>query len=161
MKTASSVPSFVPLFNRVVAGLLSVGFPMGSMTLLTVAGRKSGQPRTTPVALLERDGHRWLSSPFGEVNWVRNLRAAGKGMVGRGRKRRTVEAVELSPEAAAPVLKDALIQLEAAPMVGRLLLPYYAVGSGASHDELVAEARRHPTFELRDWPPETSIPPLR
>jgi deazaflavin-dependent oxidoreductase (nitroreductase family) len=150
MTTASSVPSFVPLFNRVVAGLLSLGFPMGSMTLLTVAGRKSGQPRTTPVALLERDGHRWLSSPFGEVNWVRNLRAAGKGVVGRGRKRRTVEAVELSPEAAVPVLKDALTQLEAAPMVGRLLLPLYTVGSRASREELIAEARRHPTFELRD-----------
>jgi deazaflavin-dependent oxidoreductase (nitroreductase family) len=150
MSTESGVPAFVPIFNRVVAGLLSLGLPMGSMTLLIVPGRKSGRLRTTPVALLERDGHRWLSSPFGEVNWVRNLRAARRGVVGRGRKRRAVEAVELSPEAAAPVLQEALTRLEASPMVGRMLRPFFAAGPRSSQEELVAEARRHPTFELRD-----------
>jgi hypothetical protein len=62
------------LSNTMVTALLHAGIKMGNMTLLTVRGRKSGQSRTTPVALIERDGQRWLVAPYGAVNWVRNLR---------------------------------------------------------------------------------------
>ena len=48
------------------------------MHLLTVRGRKSGLPRTTPVNLIEYQGRRWLVAPYGEVAWVRNVRAAGE-----------------------------------------------------------------------------------
>ncbi len=58
-----------PQQARIASGCLQYGLP-------TVPGRKSGVPRTTPVALGERDGRRWLVSPYGEVDWVRNLRAA-------------------------------------------------------------------------------------
>ena len=34
--------------------------------------------RTTPVALVEIGDRRWVVGTFGEVNWVRNLRAAGE-----------------------------------------------------------------------------------
>ena len=76
----------VRISNAVVAALLRRGVKMGSNTLLTVPGRKSGQPRTTPVTILEWNGERWLQSPFGEVNWVRNLRAAGRATLSRGRR---------------------------------------------------------------------------
>ncbi len=64
----------VRMSNALVAALLRRGVKVGSNTLLTVPGRKSGQPRTTPVTILEWNSKRWLQSPFGEVNWVRNLR---------------------------------------------------------------------------------------
>jgi hypothetical protein len=35
---------------------------MGPMVLLTVSGRKSGKPRTTPVDLFERNGRSFLVS---------------------------------------------------------------------------------------------------
>ena len=46
----------------IVKGLLRLGVPMGPMVLLTVRGRKSGQPRTTPVDLFEGSGRSYLVS---------------------------------------------------------------------------------------------------
>ena len=62
------VPFFVPLFNPVTRRLLGVGVPLGPNALLTVRGRTSGLPRTTPVALLVIDGRRWVIGTFGDVN---------------------------------------------------------------------------------------------
>jgi hypothetical protein len=39
--------------------LLRSGVKIGTMSLLTVRGRKSGQPHTVPVTLVEQDGARW------------------------------------------------------------------------------------------------------
>ena len=75
-----------PIANR----LLGIGMPMGPNRLLTVRGRKSGEPRTAPVAVVEVDGRRWVVGTFGETHWVRNLRAAGEATLridGRGRCR--------------------------------------------------------------------------
>ena len=69
--------------NAMVTTLLRTGVRMGPMTLLTVRGRKSGQPRTTPVAIVEHEGQRWLISPYGQSDWVRNLRAAGRAKATR------------------------------------------------------------------------------
>ena len=87
------------LMNRFVKSLLRIGLPVGPTTLLTVRGRKSGRPRTTPVGFLEHDGRRYVFGTFGDVDWTRNLRASGEAVVGRGWRRKRVSAVELrSPE---------------------------------------------------------------
>src|SRR3989442_11525224 len=78
------VNAFVRISNAMTTFLLRMGVKMGSMTLLTVRGRKSGQPHTNPVTLVELDGDRLLIAPFGTVNWVRNLRAAGEATLWRG-----------------------------------------------------------------------------
>jgi len=70
MATTSPVPGFVRLGNVLTKTLLRAGVKMGGpggvpMYLLTVRGRKSGQPRTTPIVILERDGKRYLASPYG------------------------------------------------------------------------------------------------
>jgi len=70
-------PLFIHALNPLIGRLLRLGAPMGPNVLLTVRGRTSGQPRSFPVAVLEHDGHRYVFCPFGEVNWVRNLRANG------------------------------------------------------------------------------------
>ena len=84
---APHVPAIVPLLNPLIRRLLSVGLPFGPNVLLTVRGRSSGQPRTVPVAVVEIDGRRFVQSPFGEVNWVRNLRSAREAVVSKGSER--------------------------------------------------------------------------
>ena len=94
---SSRVPSWVPFFNPIARLLLAAGVPMGPDVLITVRGRKSGLPRTTPVTICENSGRRGLISPFGEVNWVRNLRAAGRATITVGRLKEEMTAVELGP----------------------------------------------------------------
>src|SRR5260370_7285078 len=96
------VNAFVRISNAMTTFLLRMGVKMGTMTLLIVRGRKSGQPRTTPVTLVELDGDRLLIAPFGTVTWVRNLRAAGAPTPTRGRLSDPFSAVELSIQEAAP-----------------------------------------------------------
>ncbi|HLJ80821.1 MAG TPA: nitroreductase family deazaflavin-dependent oxidoreductase [Ktedonobacterales bacterium] len=105
---STHVPWWVPYFNPFARLLLAAGVPMGPDVLLTVRGRKSGLPRTTPVAICEHAGRRGLISPFGEVDWARNLRAAGRATITTGRRTEEVTAVELGPAEAAAFIRDVL-----------------------------------------------------
>lgn len=89
------IPRWVRLFNPIAKLLLAVGVPMGPDVLLTVRGRKTGLPRSTPVAVAEIAGRWWLIAPFGEVDWVRNLRAAGRGTLTDRRVKHEITATEL------------------------------------------------------------------
>ena len=68
----------VRLFNRLMEFMIRLGIAPKPMYVLTVKGRKSGKAYSTPVSLVEQDGKRWLVSPYGQVNWVKNARAAGE-----------------------------------------------------------------------------------
>jgi deazaflavin-dependent oxidoreductase (nitroreductase family) len=105
---SATVPSWVPYVNVLARRLLRLGVPMGPDVLLTVRGRKSGLPRSTPITLCENDGRRGLISPFGETDWVRNLRAAGAATLTTGRREEQVTAVELGPDDAADFVRDVL-----------------------------------------------------
>ena len=67
------------VLNRSVAFLTRQGISVLGSRVLAVRGRTSGEWRTTPVNLLNHDGHRYLVAPRGEAQWVRNLRVAGTG----------------------------------------------------------------------------------
>ena len=67
------------VFNRVVAGLTRAGVSVWGSRVLEVPGRKSGEPRRTPVNLMTFEGQRYLVAPRGHTQWVRNLRASGSG----------------------------------------------------------------------------------
>jgi deazaflavin-dependent oxidoreductase (nitroreductase family) len=97
MMPARPVPRVVPLFNHVAKPLVAAGVPMGPNGMLTVRGRTSGELRSTPLAIIEVDGRRWIWSPWGDVHWVRNLRAAGQATITVRRQQREVQAVELDP----------------------------------------------------------------
>jgi deazaflavin-dependent oxidoreductase (nitroreductase family) len=142
MATSFRLPLYVRIGNAIMGLLLRRGVKVATNTLLTVPGRKSGIPRTTPVTIIEHDGGRYLQSPFGEVDWVRNLRAAGRGTLSRGREVEVVRAEQLTAEEAAPVLRAAL-KLAPAP-----IRAYYHVEPDAPMDAFVNEARRHPFFRL-------------
>jgi len=149
MAASTHVPGYVPIFNRLILRLLRAGLPVGPMRLLTVRGRSSGQPRTTPVGLFEHDGHRWLLATFGETNWTRNLRAAGEGILSRGGHHEPIAAVELAPEAAGPVLNEVLGPRLKSPLQAAFLRRFYALTADASMTDFIREAERHPVFELR------------
>jgi deazaflavin-dependent oxidoreductase (nitroreductase family) len=102
------VPRAVPLINPIARFLLRAGVPLGPNALLTVPGRKTGLPRTTPVAIIEADGRRWIWSPWGEVHWVRNLRTAGHATIGIGERTEQVRATELDPTERAGFFRDVL-----------------------------------------------------
>src|SRR5258708_21675213 len=86
-------------FKLVGPGLVIGNYPM---YLLTVRGRKSGQPRTVAVAIIQRNGKRYVGSPYGIVAWVRNLRAAGEATLTRWRRSATGNAREMPKGEAAP-----------------------------------------------------------
>ena len=65
---------------------------------LTVVGRRSGRPISTPVPPLVYQGARYLVAGGGQTHWVRNLRAAGRGELGRGRSREAFRGVEVHGE---------------------------------------------------------------
>ena len=62
-----------------VAALTGRGVSLFGSRVLEVRGRSSGEPRRTPVNLLELDGERYLVAPRGETQWARNLRVSGEG----------------------------------------------------------------------------------
>src|SRR5919109_3879728 len=120
--TSNRVPTFVPKLNVLLKRLLRIGIPLGPNGLLTVQGRKSGVMRTTPVAVVEVGGQRWIVGTFGDVNWVRNLRAAGKATVRVGRHRLDVTAKELTREEAAAFFRDVILPYVGGSVIKRFLL---------------------------------------
>src|SRR5438874_13101660 len=94
--------------NAFMRAMLALGISLNGTTLITVPGRKTGVPHSTPITMVQFNGQRYVQSPFGNVNWVQNLRAAGKATLSWGRRRETVVATELTPEQAAPVLQSIL-----------------------------------------------------
>jgi deazaflavin-dependent oxidoreductase (nitroreductase family) len=143
------VPTLIPVLNPLIRRLVGAGLPFGPNVLLTVRGRSSGLPHTFPVAILELDGRRYVQSPFGEVNWVRNLRASREAVVSKGGSREEVDAIELPPEAAGPLLRDALAPYFRHRLLRPVLGRFFHVRVDSTLEDYVAEAGRHPMFELR------------
>ena len=109
--------------------------------LLTTIGHKTGISRSNPVILIDDNEHRWLVSPFGNVSWVHNVRASGKVTLTRNGKSETVAVRECSAEQVAPVLRKYVINVA-------ITRPYFDVGMDASEEAYIAEAPKHPVFEI-------------
>jgi deazaflavin-dependent oxidoreductase (nitroreductase family) len=127
--------------NFMVTAMLRLGVGSKSSYLLTTTGRKSGLKRTTPVILVETDGGRWLVSPYGTTGWVQNVRATPEVSVRRGRNTEVLDATELSPDAAGPILKRYARNV-------RVTAPFFEAEAGDAVERFVAEAERHPVFQL-------------
>lgn len=147
MAKTNKAPWFVNLGNVMTTTLLRAGFKLVGpgnypMYLLTVRGRKSGQPRTVPIVTIERNGKRYLASPFGAVAWVRNLQAAGEATLARGRRVERVNARELP-------LKEAALVLQEDIKGGNPFASYYQVNAESSFEEFERVAGKHPVFLLQ------------
>ena len=141
-------PGFVRRSNPFVLRALRLGLSMGPNVLLTVRGRRSGEERTFPVAILRASGRQFLFSAFGEVAWVHNLRASGTGTITRGRRRELIRATELGHEDAAQFLEVGLRSILKMPLVGSMIAGWYGIDRRSTPDDYLAAARRHPAFEL-------------
>jgi deazaflavin-dependent oxidoreductase (nitroreductase family) len=136
------------LAGRMLTRALRAGRGPRFMRLLTVVGRRTGRSYTTPVVPVVTTNGRWLVSPYGEVNWVRNVRAAETLTLSRGDQLEILTATELDPEQAAPVLREYLAMKPASLFVRA----YFDATSGSCNDELIRDARNHPVFELTSLP---------
>ncbi len=127
--------------------LMRMGVPMGpSMAILTIRGRRSGLPRTTPVTLVAVGGQRWVIGTFGDSNWVRNLRAAGEATLGAGRRSETVRAAELTQDEKAAFFRDVMKSFVRGVPMGTLMLGM--LGARDILQDPSGRALRHPVFEL-------------
>ena len=127
--------------NRVVRLLLRLGLMPGPTYLLTVPGRRTGRPMSTPVTLVEEGETRWLVAPYGAVPWVLNARAAGQVRLRRGRDRRDYTLRQLPAAQAGPILQR---YIRIAPATR----PYFQASKDSPVGDFIAEADRHPVFEL-------------
>ncbi len=133
------------VFNRMVAALTARGVSLMGSRVLEVRGRSSGEPRRTPVNLLDFEGERYLVAPRGETQWARNLRASGEGRLLVGRRSESFTAVELSDEQKPPLLRAYLKRWKFE--VGAF---FDGVGPDSSEEELREAAPKHPVFRILD-----------
>ena len=91
----TALPGWLPLMNRLVIALGRVGISTGPVQVLTIPGRTSGEPRTTPLSPVTLDGRRYVVAALPQADWARNARAAGHGELARGRRRTPVEIHEV------------------------------------------------------------------
>ncbi|MDQ6793103.1 MAG: nitroreductase/quinone reductase family protein [Candidatus Dormibacteraeota bacterium] len=131
------------VFNRIVQALTALGLSVWGSRVLRVRGRTSGEWRSTPVNLLTHRGKRYLVAPRGTTQWVRNLRVAGTGELGLGRKFEPFRASELADDEKPPILRDYLKRWKAE--VGVF---FGGVGANSSDGELRRIAPDHPIFKI-------------
>ncbi|MGZ4514043.1 MAG: nitroreductase family deazaflavin-dependent oxidoreductase [Mycobacterium sp.] len=93
--------------NKVFIQMSRLGMSFGgeSPVVLTVAGRKSGAARSTPVTPMTVDGRQYVVAGFPGADWVANVRAAREATIARGRQVQRVRMAELSAEDARPILR--------------------------------------------------------
>ncbi|WP_240431215.1 nitroreductase family deazaflavin-dependent oxidoreductase [Mycobacterium kyogaense] len=82
-----------------------VGLRPGPAMVLTIPGRRTGRPRSTPMTPFRHDGHLCVVADYPSSDWAANARAAGTGTLRHGRRSRQVRIVELDAEQSRPVLR--------------------------------------------------------
>jgi deazaflavin-dependent oxidoreductase (nitroreductase family) len=92
--------------NKVMMAVQRLGIPTGPAFVLTVPGRKSGRPRSTPMTPFKFRGGLYVVAGYPGADWASNARAAGAGTLSRGRRSRQVKIVELTADEARPVLRE-------------------------------------------------------
>jgi deazaflavin-dependent oxidoreductase (nitroreductase family) len=143
---ATRPPLQVRLFSPILKALVSAGVPLGYNGLITIRGRKSGEPRTAAVAILPTADSRWVWAPWGDVHWVLNLRAAGRATITVRRRSEEVTATELNEAQRIEFFRDVL-----GPFARRIPFGVWFIrlvdGVDLNHPERAAVATR--VFDLR------------
>ncbi len=131
------------VFNRLVAGLTKLGISVAGSRVLEVQGRKSGEWRRTPVNLLSYEGDRYLVSPRGHTQWVRNMRVSGRGRLVVGRRSEEFSATEVGDDK-----KPALLRAYLERWKWEVGAFFDGVGPDSSDEELRRIAPDHPAFRI-------------
>lgn len=140
------------VMNRAVAGLTKAGVSVMGSRVLEVRGRTTGEARRVPVNLLTLADKRYLVSPRGEGQWVRNVRAAdGRLALLVGQHREELIAHEVPDADKVEILRAYLHRWKAE--VG---IFFDGASAKSSDEELLAIAPRHPVF-LVEVPPGGAV----
>jgi deazaflavin-dependent oxidoreductase (nitroreductase family) len=99
-------PRWLKWVNPLNVFLLRKGIGPAPQHVLTIAGRRTGLPRRTPIALITVDGERYAVAGFDGSDWVRNARAAGRGELQRGRSVERIILTEVPVAQRDPILRD-------------------------------------------------------
>jgi hypothetical protein len=132
----------------VIVALQRRGVVIGTMRLLSVPGRKSGQLRTTPISPLMVEGERYIIAGLEDADWVKNARVAGWGILARGRDRERVNVVELPLRERGPVLRAFPRKVPRGVQFFRQLY-----GISGTPEEFEALAPRCPVFRVEEAEP--------
>ncbi|OXM59891.1 nitroreductase family deazaflavin-dependent oxidoreductase [Amycolatopsis vastitatis] len=131
--------------NKIVVGLHRLGVAFGPMQLLTVPGRRTGVPRTFPIAVIPIDGDRYIFQAYPKAAWVANVRAAAEVTLTRGRRSSTARLTELPVEERRPVLRK-LVETSP-PSVGKRLVTT-GLADAPTPDAVAAAAGRIAVFRV-------------
>jgi deazaflavin-dependent oxidoreductase (nitroreductase family) len=127
-----------------------IGLTMGPICVLTVPGRRTGKPRSTPVSPLTVSGLRYVVAGLSDSDWARNVRAAGHAQLSRGRRRELVVLTEITDSQ----LKEEVMRAyprevpKGAPMFVRA-----GVASSTDPDAFAAASNHVAVFEIRPVTP--------
>ena len=128
--------------NRIGAIVASWGVAPNALVTLEVTGRKSGRTISQPMVVAVFDGQRYLVSMLGEnVQWVRNVRAAGGRAALHSGSREEVHLEEVPADLRAPILKT---YLQRAPGAR----PHMPVNKNAPLAEFEKIAPAFPVFRV-------------
>jgi hypothetical protein len=127
-----------------IVALQARGISFLSFHVLAIPGRKSGRMLKTVVSPFAVDGRRYVLS-FGELQWVRNARAAGWGVLGRGRTSQRVTLTEVRPPEAAAIVREFPRQV---PAGVQFFVRMGLVDRPAGPDQFSAAADRLALFRL-------------
>ena len=95
--------------------------------------------------MIEVDGRRWVWAPWGEVNWVRNLRAARRATITFHGRSEDVRATELDPANRVAFFRDTLAPLARSIPFGLLFI---RVVDGVDLRKPIEAAEGRRVFEL-------------
>jgi deazaflavin-dependent oxidoreductase (nitroreductase family) len=143
------VPWSVRLFGPILKRLLAWNVPLGPNRLVTISGRTSGEPRTVGLAVVPVGRRRWVWAPWGEVNWVRNLRACGRATITYRGQSEEVSAAELDEAERVVFFRDFYGPLVRSIPLGRWFVRLVD-GVDINHPVELAKDRR--VFELHPLP---------
>lgn len=151
MSEKAALPGWLRPANKVIIALQRLGIVIGTMRVLSVPGRVTGELRTTPVSPLTVDGQDYVIGGLSNADWVRNARKAGWGVVAAGRRKRTrVDMVELPVEQRGVILA----QFPSKVPHGVPFFQKIGVVEKGTPEEFEAAADRCPVFRLenpRPW----------
>jgi deazaflavin-dependent oxidoreductase (nitroreductase family) len=120
---------------RTIGARMARLFKPSIVTLLSVPGRTTGTWRSVSVAVLEHDDRHYLISAYGDTEWSRNLRAAGRGRLTSKGRSQDVNVIEVPVEQRPPLIAEYLRNFGTFPTVKR---SFAALPDPADH----------PTFQL-------------
>jgi deazaflavin-dependent oxidoreductase (nitroreductase family) len=142
---AARAPRRVTIFTPIAKAMLTARVPLGFNGLITIRGRMSGLPRTTPVAIIAVEGRRWVWAPWGEVHWVRNLRAAGGATITVRGRDEDVTATELNKAGRLVFFRDVLGPVARGMPFGA---QFIRIVDGVDLDDPLEASEGRPVFEL-------------